>query len=72
MLQGQLAKNPRVPKLPGLTTGLSCVQFVRSSPGVIAPLVGHKTPAHVKENLSLATMPPLGREEFKKTFFRED
>ncbi len=71
MLQGQLATNPRVPKLPGLTTGLSCIQFVRSSPGVIAPLVGHKAPSHVKENLSLATKPPLEREEFAKTFFRK-
>ncbi len=71
MLQGQLATNPRVPKLPGLTAGLSCIQFVRSSPGVIAPLVGHKAPSHVKENLSLATKPPLEREEFVKTFFRQ-
>ena len=40
------------------------VQIIRSSPSVIAPLIGQKNPKHVKENLKVADMPPLSEEEF--------
>ena len=40
------------------------IQFVRSTPGVIAPLVGQKSPSHVDENLELAKIPVLTGQEF--------
>ncbi len=40
------------------------IQFVRSTPGVIAPLVGQKSPSHVDENLELAKTPVLSETEF--------
>ncbi len=40
------------------------MQFVRSTPGVIAPLVGQKTQAHVQENLDLLSTPVLSQKEF--------
>ena len=47
---------------------LACLQFVRSSPGVLAPMVGQKNPEHVKENLALAEIPPYNPEQFKSNF----
>ena len=40
------------------------VQIVRSSPAVVAPLLGQKRPEHVQENLKVADMPPLTKEQF--------
>jgi aryl-alcohol dehydrogenase-like predicted oxidoreductase len=42
------------------------VQIIRSSPSVIAPLIGQKKAEHVEENLKIANMPPLSEEEFKQ------
>jgi aryl-alcohol dehydrogenase-like predicted oxidoreductase len=42
------------------------VQIVRSSPSVIAPLIGQKKAEHVEENLKVANVPPLTSEEFKQ------
>jgi aryl-alcohol dehydrogenase-like predicted oxidoreductase len=42
------------------------VQIIRSSPSVIAPLIGQKKAEHVEENLKTANMPPLSEEEFKQ------
>ncbi|MDE1829582.1 MAG: aldo/keto reductase [Thaumarchaeota archaeon] len=40
------------------------IQFVRSTPGVIAPLVGQKSPSHVDENLEIAKTPVMNESEF--------
>lgn len=40
------------------------VQFVRSTPGIIAPLVGQKSKAHVQENLEILKTPVLSESEF--------
>ena len=64
LLQTQVL--PHVPasfadQMPGLTTQAQrAIQFVRSTPGVLAPLVGMRRPEHVQENAALATVPPLG------------
>jgi aryl-alcohol dehydrogenase-like predicted oxidoreductase len=42
------------------------VQLIRSSPSVIAPLIGQKKPEHVIQNLKLANTPPMPEEEFNK------
>jgi aryl-alcohol dehydrogenase-like predicted oxidoreductase len=66
LLQGQLLKETRLPKFEGLESpSQECLQFVRSNPGVLAPLVGHKQSAHVAENLKVATVPPLVLAEFE-------
>lgn len=47
-------------RFPGLTTNAQrCIQFARSTPGVLAPLVGMSKAAHVDENLAAAKVPPL-------------
>ncbi len=40
------------------------IQFVRSTPGVIAPLVGQKSISHVDENMEVAKIPVLTETEF--------
>lgn len=42
------------------------LQIVRSSPSVIAPLIGQKRPEHVEENLKVANIPPLSEDEFQQ------
>jgi aryl-alcohol dehydrogenase-like predicted oxidoreductase len=53
------------PQMPGLTTQAQrAIQFVRSTPGVFAPLVGMRRMVHVHENGALAHVPPLTPAEF--------
>lgn len=71
LLQGQLLQQTRLPRFEGLSTpAQECLQFVRSNPGVLAPLVGHKNPAHVDENLQVASVPPLVLAEFEEMLSR--
>lgn len=66
LLQGQLLQEEQLPHFEGLhTPAQACLQFVRSTPGVLAPLVGHKQPAHVEDNLQVASVPPLSLAEFQ-------
>lgn len=67
LLQGQLLNETHLPKFDGMETpAQECLQFVRSNPGVLAPLVGHKTPEHVEQNLKVASRPPLMLAEFEE------
>ncbi len=64
LFQGRLLRAP-IPDYCGLTDQLSkIVQVIRSSPSVIAPLIGQKSAEHLSENLKLADMPPLTEEQF--------
>jgi aryl-alcohol dehydrogenase-like predicted oxidoreductase len=66
--QGRLLSHPRVPPLEG-SKALSLLQFSRSAaPAIIAPLVGQKDQAHVKENIRIAKIPPLTEPEFADTY----
>lgn len=66
LLQGQLLEQTTLPKFEGLSTAAQeCLQFVRSNPGILAPLVGHKKSEHVTENIQIATVPPLALAEFE-------
>jgi aryl-alcohol dehydrogenase-like predicted oxidoreductase len=57
----------QIPDYMGLTDQVAkLVQVIRSSPSVIAPLIGHKKPEHVEQNLKVANIPPLNDIEFKK------
>ncbi len=53
-----------VPLLQAQLPAPDALEFARSPPGHIAPLVGHKDPLHVEENLALAARPPLSPEAF--------
>ncbi|MGQ9850959.1 MAG: aldo/keto reductase [Aggregatilineaceae bacterium] len=70
--QGTLASPFMVdlsPYFPGLTSDAQrALQFVRSTPGVTTALVGMSDPAHVEENLALATVPPLPPEAIAAMF----
>lgn len=46
------------------------IQFVLSTPGVTAALVGMKQVGHVRENLKVLRLPPLSAGQFRQ-FFRE-
>lgn len=57
-------------EIPDYGTGLESkvakvVQIIRSTPNLIAPLIGHKKPQHVKENIKIAQVSPLTGDEFK-------
>ena len=49
------------------TPSEGALQFVRSTPGVLAPLVGQKSDAHVSENLEVMKIPPFSENEFHDT-----
>lgn len=40
------------------------IQLIRSTPNVIAPLIGQKKPEHVKQNIKIAQVSPLTGAEF--------
>ena len=72
LLQGRLAQ--RMPDkirslFPDCSSQAACaLQFVRSTPGVTAALVGMKSLAHVSENLKLAQIPSLSGDAFANLF----
>jgi aryl-alcohol dehydrogenase-like predicted oxidoreductase len=66
LFQGRLLR-AEIPDYGGISDKVAkLVQIVRSSPSVIAPLIGQKKAEHVKENLKVADTPLLSQEEFKQ------
>ncbi len=66
LFQGRLLRS-QIPDYGGISDPVAkLVQIIRSSPSVIAPLIGPKKAEHVEENLKTANMPPLSEEEFKQ------
>ena len=63
-MQGRLLAPGVIPDFADLAPPLRALQFIRSSPGVLAPLVGQKTSKHVSENLEIMGIPPIPEEEF--------
>jgi predicted aldo/keto reductase-like oxidoreductase len=53
--------------LPG--NALRAIQFTRSTPGISVALVGMSRREHVLENLGIAGVPPLTREQYVR-FYR--
>ena len=43
--------------------GPKLLQMARSTPGLIASLVGHKTKEHVVANVALSSVQPLSHED---------
>lgn len=65
LFQGRLLGPGVIPRIMNETAAVECIQFVRSTPGVLAPLVGHKQPQHVDENLQIMKIPPLSKVDFE-------
>ena len=68
LMQGRLvdwAKDK--PAFSAVSPSVGLLQFIRSTPGVLAPLVGQKSDAHVTENLEVMKIPPFSEEEFTTT-----
>jgi aryl-alcohol dehydrogenase-like predicted oxidoreductase len=63
LLQGQLARHG--PRRGGLTAAQTAVQFARSAPGTIGPLVGQKRAEHLSENLEVAAQRPWDDSTFE-------
>jgi aryl-alcohol dehydrogenase-like predicted oxidoreductase len=62
LFQGQLAREG--PGADPLSPAQTAIQFARSAPGTIGPLIGQKTPEHLAENLKLADEPPWDEAAF--------
>jgi aryl-alcohol dehydrogenase-like predicted oxidoreductase len=62
LLQGQLARAG--PKRRGLSPAQTALQFARSAPGNLGPLIGQKSSEHLAENLEVAALPPWDADGF--------
>jgi len=63
-MQGRLLAPGAMPEFNDLKPSLRALQFIRSTPGVVAPLVGQKSTEHVSENLEIMKIPPINEEEY--------
>jgi aryl-alcohol dehydrogenase-like predicted oxidoreductase len=74
LLQARLARDlPEglAEKFPGLATDAQrAIQFTRSTPGILAALVGMSRAAHVAENLAVASVPPLTENAYRDLYQR--
>jgi aryl-alcohol dehydrogenase-like predicted oxidoreductase len=65
LLQSKLLQL-KLPQIDKRDNPLICLDFVRSTPGIIAPIVGHKKHEHVDKNLNLGKLDLLNKKEFDK------
>jgi len=55
--------------LPGLQTDVQrAIQFTRSTPGIAVALVGMSRREHVLENIGVAKVPPVPREQYVRLY----
>jgi len=64
LMQGRLLAPGVMPDFGNPKPSLRALEFIRSSPGVLAPLVGQKSPEHVSENLEIMKIPHMSENEF--------
>ena len=66
LLQGKLIQT-KIPDYSETLTDpiMKLLQILRSSPSIIAPLIGQKKMDHVNKNNKISEIPPLSEEEFK-------
>jgi aryl-alcohol dehydrogenase-like predicted oxidoreductase len=63
-MQGRLLTPGAMPEFNDLRPSLRALQFIRSSPGILSPIVGQKSHEHVFENLQIMKIPPMTADEF--------
>ena len=66
LMQGKLLAANTIPEFGNSTASVRLLQFVRSTPGITAPLIGHKSESHVTENMNIMKIPPLSESEFNE------
>jgi aryl-alcohol dehydrogenase-like predicted oxidoreductase len=67
LFQGQLLR-ASIPDYGGSGDQVvKLIQIIRSSPSVIAPLIGQKKREHVEQNLRVSDIPPMSKEQFEKS-----
>ncbi len=60
-----------IPDYAGLTDQIQkLVQIIRSTPSIMAPLIGQKKHQHVQQNIKIADVPPLSNLEYKEAIKR--
>lgn len=64
LMQGRLLNPGVMPEFNNLKPSLRALQFIRSSPGVLAPLIGQKSIEHVSENMEIMKIPSIPEDEF--------
>ena len=64
LMQGKLLATNTIPEFGNSSMSVRLLQFVRSTPGITAPLIGHKSESHVKENMDIMKIPPLSESVF--------
>ena len=64
LMQGRLLNPGVMPEFGNLKPSLRALQFIRSSPGVLAPLIGQKSQEHVSENMEIMKLPAIQEDEF--------
>ena len=64
LMQGRLLQPGVMPEFSDLKPSLRALQFIRSSPGVLAPLIGQKSLEHVSENMEIMKIPSILEDEF--------
>ncbi len=62
LLQGQLARSG--PRRQGLSPAQTALQFARSAPGTVGPVIGQKGSHHLSENLEVASRRPWDAATF--------
>ena len=66
LFQGRLLK-VSIPDYGGLNDQVAkLIQVVRSSPSIIAPLIGQKKPEHVEQNLKISDIAPMDEAHYKE------
>jgi len=64
LMQAKLLSPGAMPEFGKLNAVMRALQFTRSTPGVLSPLVGHKLESHVDENLGIMKISPMSENEF--------
>ena len=62
VMQAQLDALPELSNIQGM--GSKLLQIARSTPGIVATLVGHKSKEHVLANTALSNIQPLTPAQF--------
>jgi aryl-alcohol dehydrogenase-like predicted oxidoreductase len=66
LFQGRLLR-ASIPDYGGLNDQVAkLIQIIRSSPSVIAPLIGQKKTEHIEQNLKISDIPPMNEGQYKK------
>ena len=65
-MQGKLLTTNVIPEFGNSSMSVRLLQFVRSTPGITAPLIGQKSESHVTENMDIMKIPPLSESEFNE------